>query len=328
MRMFVGIATSLTLASGVAIAAVSLSQAAQQPGVRVSKDGARTAIVGQHVIDLNDDDDQPGDDVRRLAVLAGRGAQLGVSVRDLDPDQAKGQSGALVEDVRAGSAASKSGIKKGDVITEFDGERVRGVRHLTRLVTETPDGRTVNAAVIREGKRVVLSVTPDQASLAGADRNFELLVPPMRFEKMPHDDGDLAPALPRFPEGAWTFKGGGYGEGWAFANEKGRLGVKVQLMGDQLAEYFGTSHGVLVSSVDADSPAAKAGLKAGDVVTKIDGKYVTGPSDLIEAVQAAEHGATLALDYTRDKKAQSTKATLPAKEPAELPRKRQSARPI
>jgi S1-C subfamily serine protease len=234
----------------------------------------------------------------------------------------------VVEDVRAGSAASKSGIKKGDVITEFDGERVRGVRHLTRLVTETPDGRTVSAAVMREGKRVVLSVTPDQGSLASTDRHFELMVPPMRFENMPHGDGDTARSLPRFPEGAWTFKGGHPGEGWAFANEKGRLGVAIQELDGQLAEYFGTSHGVLVSSVDADSPAAKAGLKAGDVVTAVNGKTVTGPSDLIKAVQAAEAGATLALDYTRDKKAQSTKATLPATEPAELPRKRQSARPI
>jgi PDZ domain-containing secreted protein len=327
MRMFVGIATLLTLASGAVIATASRSQDAQQPGVWVSKHGARTTIVGQDDVELSDDGDQRGDDVRRLAVLAGRGAQLGVSVRDLNPDQANSQNGAVVEDVRAGSAASKSGIKKGDVITEFDGERVRGVRHLTRLVTETPDGKTVSAAVMREGKRVVLSVTPDQG-LASADRSFELLVPPMRFEQMPGGDGDMARSLPRFPEGAFAFKGGRPGERWGFAQEKGRLGVAIQSLEGQLAEYFGTSQGVLISSVDADSPAARAGLKAGDVVTAVNGKAVTEPSDLIEAVQAVEDGTTLALDYTRDKKAQTTKATLPSKEPAEFPRKRQSARPI
>jgi len=326
MRMFVGIAASLTLASGVAVAAASLARDAQQPGVRVSKDGARTAIVGEQAIDLSDGDDQLGDNVRRLALLAGRGAQLGVSVRDLDPDQAKSQNGAAVEDVRAGSAAEKAGIKKGDVITEFDGERVRGVRHLTRLVTETPDGRTVSAAVVREGKRVALSVTPDSGSLASADRDFELFVPPMRFEK--RGDGDMGRSLPRIPEGAWAFKGGRPGELWGFKNEKGRLGVTIQELDGQLAEYFGTSHGVLVSSVNADSPAARAGLKAGDVVTAVNGKAVAEPSDLIEAVQAVEDGATLVVDYTRDKKAQTAKATLPSKEPAELPRKRRSARPI
>ena len=324
MRMFVGVAATLTLASGVAVAAATLAQHAQQPGVWVSKDGTRTTVVASEA-EL-DDQDPAGPGVRHLAVLAGRGAQLGVSVRDVDPAQDKSQSGAVVDEVRAGSAAEKAGIKKGDVIAEFDGERVRGVRHLTRLVTETPDGRTIKAAVMREGKRVDLMVTPESGSMAGVDRNFEVVVPPMRFE-MPHGGGDMAWAMPHMPEGAWTFKGRP-GEGFAFRTEKGRLGVKIQELDGQLGEYFGTAKGVLVNSVEADSPAAKAGLKAGDVVTAINGTAVAEPSDLIEVVRGAEDGATLTLDYTRDKKAQSTKATLEKKEPAELPRKRQSVRPI
>ena len=67
-----------------------------------------------------------------------------------------------------------------------------------------------------------------------------------------------------------------------------------------MGEYFGTSKGVLVNSVEADSPAARAGLKAGDVVTAVNGKAVGEPSELIEAVQAVDDGATLAIDYTRD----------------------------
>ena len=106
------------------------------------------------------------------------------------------------------------------------------------------------------------------------------------------------------------------GELWGFKSEKGRLGLKVQELDGQLGEYFGTSKGVLVNSVEADSPAARAGLKAGDVVTAVNGKAVAEPSELIEAVQAVEDGATLAIDYTRDKKAQSTKATLDKDEPS------------
>ncbi len=322
MRMFVVVAATLTLASGVAVAAAGLAQSAQQPGVWVSKDGGQTRIVKPGVVEL-DDDDPLGADVRRLALLAGRGAQLGVSVRELDAEQAKNQSGAVVDEVRAGSAAEKAGIKKGDVITEFDGERVRGVRHLTRLVTETPDGRTVKAAVVREGKRVDLSVTPDSGSLASVDRNFDVFVPPMRFEKMPH--GDMTWSLPVAPDGEWAFKGG---ELLGFKSEKGRLGLKVQELDGQLGEYFGTSKGVLVNSVEADSPAARAGLKAGDVVTAVNGRVVAEPSELIEAVQAVEDGATLSIDYTRDKKAQSTKVTLDKDEPTERPRKRQRVSPL
>jgi predicted metalloprotease with PDZ domain len=326
MRMFSGVAAALTLASGVAVSAAVLTHPGQEPKVWVSKDGDRTTVIaeGPGVMLEDGDDLKLGDEVRRLAVLAGRGAQLGVSVRDLDAELSKTQSGALVEDVRAGSAAEKAGIRKGDVITEFAGERVRGVRHLMRLVTETPEGRTVKAAVQRDGSRVDLSVTPDSGTMALGKGDFEILVPPMRFEGRPGEferdfRWNMEKALPRMPGGgAWMFKGA----------EKGRLGVSIQTLDGQLAEYFGTSKGVLVSNVEAGSPAAKAGLKAGDVVTAINGKAVADASELVDAVRAAEDGATLTIDYTRDKKAQSTRATLEKAEPVELPRKRQSARPI
>jgi S1-C subfamily serine protease len=326
--MFVGVAATLTLASGVAVAAASLAGSAQPPGVWFSKDGDRAAIVGGDiagdVVALDEDDDQRlGDKIRELAVLAGRGSQLGVSVRDLDADQAKAQTGAVVEDVRAGSAAEKAGIRKGDVITEFDGEKVRGVRHLTRLVTETPEGRTVTASVLREGKRVEVAVTPDSGSMASADRKFEVLVPPMRFEKRRGGDDDMTWSMPRIPDGAWAFKGRP-SELFGFKSERGRLGVRVQELDGQLAEYFGTSRGVLVNSVDADSPAARAGIKAGDVVTAVNGKAVAEPSDLIDAVAAVDDGATLTLDITRDKKAQSVKATLDKETSEAQPRKRVS----
>lgn len=324
MRMFAGVAAALTLASGVAVSAAVLAHGGQEPKVWVSKDGDRATVItdGSRVI-LDDGDDQKrGGDVRRLAVMAGRGAQLGVSVRDLDAGQAKTLSGAVVEDVRAGSAAEKAGIRKGDVITEFDGERVRGVRHLTRLVTETPDGRSVKAVVQRDGTRVDLSVTPESGAMAFGKGDFEMLVPPMRFEP-----GELERDFRwNMEKGLPPMRGGG---GWVFKGlEKGRLGVSIQTLEGQLAEYFGTSKGVLVNSVEAGSPAAKAGLKAGDVVTAIDGKPVADASDLIDAVQKAEDGATLSIDYTRDKKAQSARATLEKKEAVELPRKRQSVRPI
>lgn len=331
MRMFVGIAATLVLAGGVAVAAARVTQHAPSPGVWVSKDGEQVAIAGAdgaELFALGADEGGPGDQVRQLAVLAGRGAQLGVSVRDLDADQAKGQSGAVVEDVRAGSAAEKAGIKKGDVITAFDGENVRGVRHLTRLVSETPEGRTVRASVMRDGKRVDVAVTPDTGSRASLERNFDVLVPPMRFEKRPHGDDDMAWAMPGGPGGAWMFKGGRPGEMFGFKSEKGRLGIKIQALDGQLGEYFGTSTGVLVNSVEADSPAAKAGLKAGDVVTAINGKAVAEPSELIEAVREVEDGATLTLSYTRDKKAQSATATLDKAPAAEQPRKRERVSPL
>jgi membrane-associated protease RseP (regulator of RpoE activity) len=163
MRTFPAIAAALLLASGAVVAATMTDDPGQaaksSPKVRVevSPDGDRVEAIVNGVVD-----DEQGERVRRLAVLGGRGGHLGVSVKDVDPS-VQGRSGAIVEEVREGSAAEKAGIRAGDVIAEFDGERVRGVRHLTRLVSETPEGRSVKAVVERDGKRVELTVTPESS---------------------------------------------------------------------------------------------------------------------------------------------------------------------
>ena len=328
MRTFPAIAAALALASG-AVVAATMTDDPGQPGspkvrVEVSPDGDRVEAIVNALVDA-----EQTETVRRLAVLGGRGSQLGVSVKDLDPS-VQGKSGAIVEEVREGSAAEKAGIRVGDVIAEFDGERVRGVRHLTRLVSETPEGRSVKAVVERGGTRVDLTVTPESGAMAFGGGDFELMVPPMRFEHLPGVDRELRRELERsLPrEGTWSFRGRP-GEGFAFRmHERGRLGVSIQPLEGQLAEYFGTSSGVLVNSVEKDSPAGRAGLKAGDVVTAVNGKAVSEPSELIEAVRAVEDGSTLSIDVVRDRKPQTLKAELEKREPAEPPKRRQSVRPI
>ena len=83
---------------------------------------------------------------RAVQVFTG-GSRLGVSIRDVEESDSKtakaAGAGVIVEEVATDSPAEKAGIRKGDVIVEFDGERVRSVRQLTRLVQETPAGRTV-----------------------------------------------------------------------------------------------------------------------------------------------------------------------------------------
>ena len=84
---------------------------------------------------------------------------------------------------------------------------------------------------------------------------------------------------------------------------RGRLGVQVETLCDQLAEYFGVKGGgVLVSTVTADSPAQKAGLKAGDVITAVNGTAVRDAGELVEELREAGDGGEVRLDIVRDKK--------------------------
>jgi serine protease Do len=243
----------------------------------------------------------PGD----VAMLGWGGSRLGVSIRDVDQadvtrEKLAGVAGAVVEEVRTDTAAAKAGVKAGDVVVSFDGERVRSARHLQRLVDETPDGRTVKMAVQRGGSRVDLDVTPaapaamswGSDSFRWTERDGELLGP--RIEQN---------LKRRFPAMEFNFDGGGF---FALAG-KARLGVSVQDMSEQLSAYFGVKGGVLVADVDAESLAAKAGIKAGDIITSVNGQPVDSPEDLRREVGKVEDGKQADVGVTRDKKPLSLK---------------------
>ena len=242
------------------------------------------------------------------------GSRIGVSVRDVDAsDKSKTANGVVVEAVDEESPASKAGLKAGDIVVEFDGERVRSVRQFSRLVSETPDGRTVAAAVMRDGQRVSVNVTPEGGRNAFRYFNsdgFRSLEPLLKTVPTPTPravrPAPLPPTLERF---FWT---GGT-----------QLGITISDLEPQLAEYFGTNDGVLVSSVTADSAAAKAGLKAGDVITGVNTTKVTSASDLRSLLRNLE-GGEFTLLIVRNKQPMTLKGKL--EPPAE--RRRTTARTI
>ena len=94
-----------------------------------------------------------------VMMLDGRGAQLGVMVSDVDPKAAP--AGVRIDEVNEDSPAEKSGIKAGDIVVDYDGERVRSARQFTRLVQETPEGRSVAIGIMRDGKKQTLNATPE-----------------------------------------------------------------------------------------------------------------------------------------------------------------------
>jgi serine protease Do len=299
------VAASLTVAAGGAL--VAAQQATREQGAPASKSAPAR--------------EEGRSKVRSLAVLGGDDVEIGVSVRDVAAED-KVSGGAVVESVRDDSPAARAGIKAGDVIVEFDGERVRSARQLSRLVDETPADRTVKAALMRDGSRVDLQVTPAEGgSMAWFDGDH------MRFERRIFPQRGMRLDAPGFNvEPDWDIRPGDRDHGFdVFVRPegRGRLGVSIEALTPQLAEYFGTKNGVLVSSVREDSPAARAGLHAGDVITGVGGATVDEPDELATAVRKAEDGASLKIDYVRDKKTATATATL---ERAERPKR--PARPI
>ena len=242
------------------------------------------------------------------------GSRIGVSVRDVEAsDKSKIANGVVVEAVDAESPASKAGLKTGDIVVEFDGERVRSVRQFSRLVSETPDGRTVAAAVMRDGQRVSVNVTPTAGNNAFRffdSDGFKSIEPLLKSVPPPAPRAARpAPLPPTFERFLWA---GGT-----------QLGITTSDLEPQLAEYFGTKDGVLVSSVNADSAASKAGLKAGDVITGLNGTDVTSASDLRSRLRNLE-GGEFTLAIIRNKQPMTLKGKL--EPPAE--RRRTTARTI
>jgi serine protease Do len=232
-------------------------------------------------------------EARDFMVLAGRGAEIGVEVAE------GSDAGVVVAEVRPDSPAEKAGMKRSDVIVTFDGERVRSVRQFSRLVQETPPGRTVKATVLRDGKQTDLQITPREGRgvLRGAYIDGD------RFrDSLPPDLEILRDRLPEVWRGGLPFTFDFQG-----AMSGRRLGVDVDPLTDQLAQYFGVKEGVLVRSVTDGSAASRAGLKAGDVITSVDGQPVRSRDDLVRALRDAGD-AELTIGFVRDRQESSVKA--------------------
>lgn len=299
---FWGLAALLGVA---VVAAVAwLGPAAHGQSVPHATWTARSGDGQAHVIER--EVERTGPAIRMLEVLGGRGSQIGVGIRDLpDADVKAGKAGVQIEDVREASPAAQAGFKAGDVVTSFDGERVRSARQFARLVEETPAGRSVKTQVMREGKAVDLTVTPMAGENLEADRQFF----------MQRNEGPGAPGfrmhVPEIPDIPHEVFEPGRNFDVRIWAQPARLGVSVQGLTPELAEYFGVKEGVLVTAVTKESAAAKAGIKAGDVITNVDGKTIDDAGEPRRQLRVdADKATEVTLGIVRDKKPMSMKVPL------------------
>jgi S1-C subfamily serine protease len=270
-------------------------------------------------------------------MLDGRGGQLGVIVEDLDAatvgkDAGGATSGVRIEEVEQDGPAAKAGLREGDIVVDVDGDRVRSARQFARLIQETPEGRSVALGVLRDGKRQTMNVTPETRAFTfgfsgdqiGRDvaRGLRDLEPKLReieprLRELEPRLRELEPRLREFHfDAPFSFD---FDMLPRTTSPRGRLGVQLNELSPQLADYFGAANGgVLVSSVTRDSAAEKAGLKAGDVITSINGDRVRDTDDLIDELRGIESGE-VTIGIIRDRKETSVKATIESQRASRRP---------
>lgn len=231
------------------------------------------------------------------AEIAQKGSSyLGIGVEDIDSDKAKSlklkeERGALITSITPAGPAAKAGLKEGDVVMEYNGTPIQGTAQLQRMVSETPAGRQAKLVVSRNGALENITATIGERPVM----SFALPAMPAMPPEMPR-----MPSMPAMPNMGTV----------PFFGQMGVLGIMGEGLGQepQLAEFFGVQDGVLVKSVTRNSPAAKAGIKAGDVIVKIDDTAVSTTGDITMALRGA-HG-TKNVVVVRNKKEQSIPVTL------------------
>jgi serine protease Do len=247
---------------------------------------------------------EPQKRIEIVRTIGGGGAYLGVRIDDTTGSD----RGAIVKKVEADTPAAKAGLKDGDVITRYDGEAVRSAMQLARLVRETPAGRVVPIDVLRGGLKQTLQATLTE-NKSGHFFNRELpaiadLMPPMLPEAPEAPEAPMPPMPPRMRFHFDDEGGGGRSFLWDRAFERGprKLGIRYQEIEGQLAKYFKLAgdEGILVAEVEDEGPAAKAGMKAGDVILKFGSASISDSSQMRRAVADAEAGSEVTIQVQRE----------------------------
>jgi serine protease Do len=218
-----------------------------------------------------------------------RGGFLGVGIQEITPERAKAlklrdESGVEITRVRPDSPAETGGLKAGDVILQYNGTKVESMEQISRLVRDTPAGRDAKIDIVRNGGP--LSVTVRIGPNPGAQV----------FSR----DG-VIPIPPNAPDAPRVF------QGW----RSPMLGIEVEALEGQFAQYFGVKQGVLVRSVMQHSPAEKAAIKAGDVILRVDDTQVTTPAEVSAKVRTLG-GKTFGVEIMREHREIPATVTLEA----------------
>ncbi len=220
----------------------------------------------------------------KMSQMPTSGGWLGVYTQTVDKDlkeafKLEADHGVVVTDVVNDSPADEAGLKAGDIILSFDGTNLNDASQLADLVAKHEPGDKVDLKVMHKGSEKDLVATVGSKDESNPTKTF-----------MGHMGN------PNSITRSYMFN--------RSTAQDTYIGVSLESLNNQLGEYFGVKDGkgALITEVFQDSPAEKAGVKAGDVIVSIDGKEVEGPPDIRKEVGDKAKGDKLTLGILRDHK--------------------------
>jgi serine protease Do len=244
-------------------------------------------------------------DVFNMVVDEDGSSWLGVELHEVTGENTKelklsAERGVVLGKIVPDSPAAKAGLKEKDVVTELNGQRVEGAAQFRRMIHEIPAGRSVQLTIWRDGRAQSISVTLGKSE--ERRQGFKMMAPE------PGSFSFRMPEIPPVPPMEWS--------GELFMGGQPRLGIDVEDLNGQLGTFFGApdGEGILVREVNSGSPAEKAGMKAGDVITSFNGERIHSLGDLREKLSAKreDKDKTVKIGVLRNKSEVSLTVELPA----------------
>jgi predicted metalloprotease with PDZ domain len=221
---------------------------------------------------------------------------LGVFPQTISEQQAEAlgvspAQGVYLMQVVPNSPADKAGLQQGDVIVSVNGQPVVNVEHFRDMLHKQTPGQAMTLGIIRNKQLNTVTVIPEKPevsvmTLPGG--TFSITVHPQidaaqlqelrEIAEQVRKQGEKLREELKLQPGFFTFS----------VSDRGRLGIRTQPLSEQLARYFGAPGGLLITEVMPGSPAEKAGLRAGDCLTKVGDREVRDGRDLLRELRRAE----------------------------------------
>jgi serine protease Do len=242
---------------------------------------------------------------------AGAQGYLGIDVRDVAPEQVGALKlnearGAVIVHVDHDGPAGKAGLREHDVILQMNGQVIEGEEQLRRMLREGAAGKNITILLSRDGQ--VQTISTQLANRVAVERQWwqDHMATPAPGPQTESQDqirgsgflggGIAAPTITAPPDPPQHSLIGTFILGSSYT------GAALEMIGPQLAQFFGSQggNGLLIRSVDPNSPAAAAGMRAGDVVVRANGIIITSTSEWSKLVHE-NRGKALSVVIVREK---------------------------